>query len=105
MPTPTCPYCERAYSDRRGCEYLDSDPRPLPYGDETDAYAALRGLTARSMTQTPTCSDCAAPKGTLHHSTCLKAECSACHHQFGLCGGTDCDEVWQWSTGGSRPAA
>lgn len=101
MTAPNCSYCERPLSDVRGCDYLDDDPRPLPFGDETEAYAGLRGLTARTLNPGPACIDCGVPRGALHHVACLKAECAKCHHQFGLCGGESCEDVWDWSTGGS----
>jgi hypothetical protein len=98
MSVPTCPYCERAFGPT-GCEYLDDDPRPLPYGDETDAYADLRGLTAAQLTAAPTCWDCGVARGKLHHPDCLKSECGRCHGQFGLCGGVDCEEGRRWRIG------
>ena len=103
MSVPTCPYCARTFDDRRGCDFVDDDPRPLPYGSETEGYADLRGWTVADLTAADECADCGAPKGTDHHVECLRSECAACHHQFGLCGGTECDEVWRWSTGLEHP--
>lgn len=103
MPLDPCPYCERPYSDARGCDYLDSDPTPLPFGEETAAFADLRGMTLETLNPGHACADCEVMRGKLHHADCLKSECRACHHQFGFCGGRDCDEVWKWSTGETHP--
>ena len=45
------------------------------------------------------CRDCNVAKGGIHHVGCLMAECTACDQQYGLCGGTECDEVRRWATG------
>ena len=86
-PEPTCAYCERPYSDPRGCAYIAGDPKPPTYGTECHPLAIA-----------PTCHDCGAPKGREHHATCLQAECVACHRQFHP--GMTCEEDAELTTGG-----
>lgn len=105
MTEPTCPYCGRPLDDPRGCEYLDDDARPVTFGDESESFAGLFGLTPATLNAGPACSDCATPRGKAHHTECLRSECPKCHHQFGLCAGVDCEAVWQWATGGTPNAA
>lgn len=76
---PFCPYCERPYSDKRGCEYLDDDERPVRYGDEVHPFSVG-----------PTCRDCATPQGKEHHVGCACTECPSCHNQWHP--GTSCAE-------------
>ena len=85
-PVYACDYCERPYSDPRGCEYLDDDPRPMRYGSE-----------CHPLSTGPTCRDCAAPKGTEHHAYCLATECADCHRQFHP--GMTCEEDAVLTTG------
>lgn len=67
----TCTYCLRPFSDPRGCDWQDGDPKPTTYGSE-----------CHPLTIGPTCRDCSAPKGRDHHAYCLQTECTACHRQF-----------------------
>lgn len=105
MTPPTCFYCEQPYSDPRGCEYVDDDPRPVAYGSETEGFADLRGWSSAALlSESDRCGDCGVERGELHHIACLAAECATCHHQFGLCAGVECDDVWRWSSGETHPA-
>lgn len=70
-PEPTCIYCRRAFTDPRGCEWDDGDPKPPTYGTE-----------CHPLSIAPDCYDCGAPKGTEHHAYCLAVECTACHRQW-----------------------
>ena len=88
MTPPTCPYCNRPFSDPRGCDYLDGDERPMTYG--TEQYP----LSAED-----TCRDCAASKGSEHHVECLCTECRACHRQWHP--GMTCAEDAELTTGGA----
>lgn len=98
MTAPACTYCSRPFTDLRGCDF-DEDPAPVLFGSESDAFADLFGANPAELNPGPECSDCGTPRGKAHHAECLKSECPSCHHQFGLCGSVDCDEVWAWSTG------
>lgn len=68
---PRYDYCGRRYTDKRGCEFLDEDERPVPYGSEV-----------HPVSTGPTCRDCSTPKGREHHATCLCTECADCHRQW-----------------------
>ena len=83
MSKPTCTYCERPYSDERGCEYTDGDERPVLYGEEVHPISTC-----------PTCRDCGSPRGKEHRAYCLCTECSTCHSQFHP--GMTCEEGAQF---------
>ncbi len=74
-----CDYCERPYTGRRGCDYLDGDEKPITYGEEL-----------HPLSSSPRCRDCGTPKGREHHATCLATECAACHRQWHP--GATCEE-------------
>ena len=76
---PTCLYCERPYSDPRGCDWMDGDPKPPTYGTECHPLAVA-----------PRCHDCGSPKGTEHHAYCFATECTDCHRQWHA--GMTCEE-------------
>ena len=88
MAELTCTYCERHFSDPRGCDYVDGDAKPMRYGSE-----------CHPLSLGPACYDCGAPKDTEHHAYCLATECpESCHRQFHP--GMDCDENRELVTGG-----
>lgn len=92
---PTCPYCERPYSSSEGCDYLDGDEKPMPYGSE-----------CHPLSFDETCRDCGTPRGREHHAYCLACECpDGCHRQFHA--GLTCDEDAPLTTGagGMTPSA
>ena len=99
MSAPICDHCGAEYTDPRGCDYADGDPKPVTFGDESEAFADLFGRTPATFNVGPTCSDCGCARGTPHHPECLRSECPSCHGQFGLCAGVDCVALRAWSTG------
>lgn len=87
MTVPTCLYCERPFSDPRGCDWMPGDPKPPTYGTE-----------CHPLSFADTCSDCGSPKGTEHHAYCLDTECLECHRQWHA--GITCHENAKLTTGG-----
>lgn len=86
MPDPRCPYCRRRYADVRGCKPgLPGEIDPVLYGDEWYPFSDEPG---------PTCRDCGAPKGLIHHADCSCSECPSCHRQYH--GGMTCEEDAQF---------
>jgi hypothetical protein len=89
MPhNPTCDTCHRLLSDPRSCEY-DPERGPVRYGHEE-----------HPLSVGPTCRDCGARKGTLHHLECIATECPECHGQYH--GSTSCEEDRLLRTGSGR---
>ena len=88
MPDPRCPYCRRRYTDPRGCKPgLPHEIDPALYGEEV-----------HPISSSPTCSDCGAATGAIHHVACPVAECVSCHRQHH--GGMSCAEDAALTTGG-----
>lgn len=89
MPDPRCPFCRRAYTDARGCMSSPEELEPVLYGAEQNPISSG-----------PTCRDCGAPSGTMHHVACSCAECPQCHQQAHG-GEMSCEENRQLTMGGA----
>jgi hypothetical protein len=89
MPDPRCPFCRRRYADPRGCKPgLPGEIDPVLYGEEV-----------HPISSSPTCADCGAGTGAIHHVACSCAECPNCRELFH--GSMSCDENRQLTMGGA----